>query len=128
MDGTNTIFSCDRNKAAQLLAGIQTNTPVVAPTYSATISLDPSQALFQQITTTSAIGNATINASDAGKFGQLLVMEIANDSGGARTITFGTNFRSTGTLVGTASKSYVLIFFSNGTSWLEASRSVGALT
>jgi hypothetical protein len=126
MDGTNTIFSCDRNKAAQLLAGPGTVTPPVTPVYAAAMTVHSGQGLYQKIVTTSAVGNATVNITYLGKFGELMVLEIANDAGGARTITFGTNFRSTGTVVGTASKSIIVGFFSDGAGWKEAFRSAAA--
>lgn len=95
------------------------------PTYAATISLDVTQGNVHKITTTSAIGNATINASAAGVAGQEITIIITNDSSAGRTITFGSNFKPSGTIVGTASKTATIRFASDGTSWWETSRILG---
>lgn len=73
---------------------------------------------------TTGAGAITINATTGGVAGQTLELMITNDAGGARTVTFGTNFRSTGTLTGTASKVMLMEFWSDGTNWIEASRTV----
>ena len=98
------------------------------PTYSATVALTTTQVMtiLYEITTTSAVGNATITASTGGTEGQLLVIRINNDATAARTITFGTNFRSSGTVTGTVSLSITVVFISNGTAWVEMSRSAAA--
>ena len=87
------------------------------------MTIDVTQGVTCEVITTSAVGNATLNASSGGTFGQNLVVLIANDSGGARTITFGTNFRPTGTVVGTGSKTISVEFQSNGVSFFETGRS-----
>ncbi len=126
MQGSANAFTPDANKLAALTNKGSPN--LVAPTYAATITIDPDAGMFQLITTTSAIGNATLNALSVGKPGAMLELEIANDASSARTITFGTNFRSTGTVVGTASKSILVSFRSNGTKWMEVARSASAIT
>jgi hypothetical protein len=94
-------------------------------TYAATVSLDVTKGRLHTVTTTSAVGNATINASGKGFAGQELVLVITNDATAGRTITFGTNFLPSGTLVGTTSKAAVVTFVSNGTSFYEKSRTTG---
>ena len=99
-----------------------------APTYAATIAIDPTVlSPSVLITTTAAVGNATLTAASIGPFGQLLLLQINNDAGGARTITFSTGFRSTGTVVGTQSKAICLIFMSDGTTFNEVCRSASAV-
>lgn len=126
MNGPANAFSHDFNMIAALTGRCPPN--LIAPTYAATMTVDDDAGMFQQINTTSAVGNATVNCDDPGSPGQLLILEIANDAGGARTITFGTNFRSTGTVVGTASKSILVAFMSNGTKYMEIARSASAIT
>lgn len=94
-------------------------------TYAGTISLDVTLGNVHKTITTSVVGNATINASAAGVAGQEITIIIANDVTAGRTITFGTNFRSTGTIVGTANKVATIRFVSDGTSWYETSRTLG---
>lgn len=100
-----------------------------APTYAATVAIDPTvQSPVVTINTTSAVGNATLTTASAGPLGQFLIIQINNDAGGARTITFSTGFRATGTVVGTASKAFCLIFISDGITFNEYCRSASALT
>jgi len=94
-------------------------------TYASTIALDTQKADLHTTTTTNAIGNATINASSGGTAGQKLFIIITNDATANRTITFGTNFKPSGTLVGTTSKSALVQFISDGTSFYEVSRTTG---
>lgn len=101
-----------------------------APAYAATIELAPflQTTRYIDIVTNSTIGNATLTAAFVPPAGGLLTVEIDNDATAARTITFSTGFRSTGTVTGTNSKAIVVAFVSNGTTWNEFSRSVSALT
>lgn len=121
MQGSANIFTSDPNKLAALTGKGSPN--LVAPTYAATLSVDPAAALFQQFTLT---GDVTLNALSAGVPGQELILEIAA-SGGTRTATFGTNFRESGTAAPTTGTSIVVAFISNGTYWMEFARSASAL-
>lgn len=98
---------------------------VLAYVSGGTTNLAPSGGSFQSVTT--ATGNSSIAATAVPVAGQLLVLVINNDAGAARTITFTTNFRAVGTLIGTASKACTITFVSDGTNYLEISR-VGAAT
>jgi multisubunit Na+/H+ antiporter MnhF subunit len=93
-------------------------------TYASTISLDPSLGNFHRTTTVNATGAATINALNAGKDGQHMWVQVVNDATSGKVITFGTNFKTTGTVTGTASKAAVLHFISDGTNWYEVSRTL----
>lgn len=115
MQGTNNSLSFDHNKAAQFFGGARTLTLPVRPAWAATMNIDPNLGLYQQLNLT---GDATINATSVGKFGQFLVLELKSDATG-RTATFGTNFRVTGTVAGTASKSIIVAFFSDSTGWIQ---------
>lgn len=115
MQGTNNSLSFDHNKAAQFFAGARTLTLPVTPAWAATMNLDPGVGLYQQL---NLAGATTINATSVGKFGQFLALELKCDGTG-RTATFGTNFRVTGTVAGTAGKSIIVAFFSDGTGWIQ---------
>lgn len=99
----------------------------LTPTYAASIELAP----FLQVTrciiivTTAGIGNATLTAAFVPAAGAILRIQVNNDAGAGRTITFSTGFRFTAaTLVGTASKIMTIMFQSDGTTWNELSRTI----
>jgi hypothetical protein len=97
----------------------------VTPVYAASIELAPflQKSRFIIINTT-ALGAATITnafAPPAPGCGDLVV-QINNDAGAARTITFGTGFRAVSTVVGTASKAYLVSFYWDGLTWNETGR------
>ncbi len=77
-----------------------------------------------ETTTVNATGNATINASGGGNPGQEINIIINNDATSGKVITFGTHFRSTGTITGTTSKAALISFISDGTSWFEKCRTL----
>jgi hypothetical protein len=93
-----------------------------ALTYASPTSVDVTLGNVFTVTTVNATGSVTFNATAGGKAGTVITFIITNDATSAKTITFGTNFKTTATLVGTASKSAVLTFTSDGTSWYESSR------
>jgi hypothetical protein len=107
------------NVTAKVVSGA-----VVPLTYATPLSLDPTLGQVFTTTTTSGVGNATINATSPGTAGTDISIVITNDASGARTITFGTNFRPASTLVGTVSKAAVVNFISDGTAWFESGRAV----
>jgi hypothetical protein len=93
-------------------------------TYSAAISLEVTAGDVHKTTTSNAVGDATINAATAGLPGQHMWIIIVNDLGRGKTITFGTNFKSSGTLAGTAGKTATIHFISDGTAWYEVARTL----
>lgn len=95
-----------------------------AMAYASTITLDITRDDFHKTTTINATGNATINASGAGLAGQEMTILIVNDATSGKVITFGTNFKSSGTLTGTTSKSAVINFKSDGLNWYEQYRTL----
>jgi len=131
----NTAFTPNADKVAQLTGSGNTaagnpNNGGISPTYAATVALDAfiPFTTFIALTTTSAVGNASLTVATIPQPGARLVIQINNDSGGARTITFSTGFRSTGTVVGTASKAILVEFVSDGTTYNEIGRTSAALT
>lgn len=123
--GDSSILTCD---VANGRWNLVSSTPVKATTVLAasggdSLVITPSHTYFT--VTPSANEALTVNTTD-GVVGSLYTLKIV-DTGVARTITFGTNFKtSAGTLVtaGT-SKIYVLLFVFDGTSLLEISRTSG---
>lgn len=135
MSGTNnTAWSPDADLTAQITGsgkatpGYNGPTSIGAgfvPVYAATIELAPflMKSRFINITTTSGVGNATLTCALVPPTGgALMTIQIANDASAARTITFGTGFRSTATIVGTASDIFVIGFVFDGLTWNEAFR------
>ncbi len=108
--------------------GITGNFPIVGSmdtmTYASTISLDVTKANLHKTTTVNATGNATINASAAGTAGQHIWVQIINDATSGKTITFGTNFKPSATVVGTTSKTAMVHFVSDGINWYEVARTL----
>lgn len=68
--------------------------------------------------------NETVNASGAQFASQELTCIITNDATLPRTITFGTGFKPSATVVGTVSKVAVIKFVSNGTDFYELARTL----
>jgi hypothetical protein len=106
--------------------GKVTLTPPAALTYTSggTTTCDPTTGTVFTVTTATGNSNLALSASPAA--GQLLIFVVNNDAGGARTITFTTHFKASGTLVGTASKACVIGFVSNGTDAIEMFRAGAA--
>lgn len=96
-----------------------------ALTYASPTSVDVTLASVYTVTTVNATGSVTFNATAGGTAGQQMTILITNDATSAKTITFGTNFLSTGTLTASAASRHTSITFcSNGTSWFETGRAV----
>ena len=92
------------------------------PTYASSIAIDTTAANNFFITTTSAVGNATITSPNINPAGQQIQIVITGDASAIRTITFGTGFLATGTLATVVSKTSVIDFTSNGTVYVETGR------
>lgn len=85
------------------------------------------------VTINSALGNfftltpaqdATINATTVGLQGQPLFVKVLTSGTSSFTLTFGANFKSTGTLATgtTTAKTFMIQFLSDGTNYVEVSR------
>ena len=120
----NTPYDLNADLVAQLSGMGNAVAGSVSPTYAATTVLDTvmQYSRYIKIVTTSAVGNSSLTTLTGANPGGLLIIQVNNDAGGARTITFSTGFRSTGTLVGTASQAMVVCFVCDGTTWNEISR------
>lgn len=93
--------------------------------YASTITLKIQNGGTHETTTVNATGNCTISTDGPGYPGQHLYVVIINDGTSGKTITFGTNMSSNGTLSGTTSKTAAIQFVSNGEGWYEVSRQTG---
>jgi len=129
MSATNTAFTSNPDLVAQITGSGNPIAGTVSPTYAATMALETylqgtTGTRFLSIALTGALTVTTAYVANAGA---RLVLQLGSDGTG-RTTTFSTGFRSTGTLAGTASKIFLIEFVSDGTTWNEVSRSVGAIT
>ena len=95
--------------------------------YLATMSVNVALGNIFETTTINATGNATFNASAVPPGGQHVEIIIINDATSGKTMTFGTHFKSAGTLTGVTSKTSTIIFISDGTNLYEESRITGTL-
>lgn len=112
----------DSTPATKLEVGGDFCTTIVSAAFvSSPVSLTTTSSnVFE---TTAVSGAFTVNASTAGTAGQYLLYKFTSDAGATRVCTFGTNFKSTGTLAtGGASKSATILFLSNGSAWWEVAR------
>ncbi len=91
-------------------------------TYASTVTPETTSGDVHKTTTSSAVGNAVMNAVTGGLPGQHMWIIIADDLLSAKTSTFGANLRSAGALTGTPGKSATVQFISDGTVWYEAAR------
>lgn len=94
--------------------------PATALGDTGTVSLDPS---LGDVFTTAPTGDMTINASSA-LLGSRVSIVVTTPDTTSRTLTFGTNFKTVGTLAtGTvASKVFTISFVGDGTNLNEVSR------
>lgn len=130
----NTIWQPNPDFIAQLtgsgvtLPGLPTSLGAgFIPTYAAAIDIGPclQYTRWLNIVTTAGVGNATLTCGNVPPAGTPVPIQVGNDAGGARTITFSTGFRFTAaTLVGTASKIMNILFISDGTTLNEVSRTI----
>lgn len=107
---------------------IAPNTPLLGSasteTFSGTITItcDNLHGNTRIVNCTSST-SATLNASAVLAAGTELKIIFTTDGTASNTITFGTNFKKTGTYaLNSANKWYVATFISDGSSWIEVSR------
>lgn len=107
--------------AGKLTATVGVLKGIVALTPSSTISLDPTLA---DVFTLTPGQDETINAASVPTTSQEITIHVLTSGTTSRTLTFGTNFKSTGTLAtGTSdAKKFTIRFQSDGTTFNEISR------
>lgn len=126
MSATNTAFTPNPDLVAQSSGSGNNIAGTVAIPYAATIALEK-YLLGSRFFTIALTGALTLTTAFVANAGAHLILQLGSDGTG-RTTTFSTGFRSTGTLAGTASDIFLIQFISDGTTWNELSRSVGAIT
>lgn len=125
-DGSYNIGAAGANRPARIYAssGItapDTNTAAATPATTGTMSVNMATATVFTITPT---GSCTFNAS-GGTPGQRVTFYITTSGTSSYTLTWGTNFKVTGTLAtGTVSGKVFTVSFvcKDGTEWAEVSR------
>lgn len=95
------------------------------PIYASTLSIKPnaSKTFLKPATLTGAM---TINCveTNCAKYDELVVILTSDTT--SRTVTFGTNFISAGTIAPAISKQATISFVYDGTNWVETGRAVQA--
>lgn len=95
------------------------------PAYASTLSVttNASKTFIEPAVLTGAM---TVNAvvTNAQEYDELVVILLSDTT--SRTVTFGTNFKTTGTIAPAISKSATISFVFDGTNWLETGRAVMA--
>lgn len=102
---------------------------VIAPkseTFAATVAIDATVPLHTIAAASGTSATVTFNAAFVGPAGSELTIITATDGSGTVTATFGTNLHSTGTQATLASKFSSITFISDGTRWVEKSRTTAA--
>lgn len=112
-----------------ILGGIPSTTDMpkavtTSPTPGATVSLAVSNNLDIQISSWTAGENETVNISGSHPAGKILIIVITNDGTLFRVITLGTGFVGAGVMTGVVNKVSTAMFVSNGTNFIEISRTV----
>lgn len=94
---------------------------ITALTPSSTVSLDPT---LGDVFTLVPGQDETINAASVPATSQEITLIVTTSGSTSRTLTFGTNFKSTGTLATgvTTAKVFVIRFIGDGTNFNEVSR------
>lgn len=122
----NTAFSFNPDKVAQLFGSVGPPPGVISPTFAAAVVLDP---IINYANVIRILGVSTVSAtcavttSNIALAGAMLVV-ICEAAGGTVTYTFGAGFKTSATAAPTIATSMAVTFFSNGTNWIEAGRSL----
>lgn len=130
-DGVNRKLTVPAGSTFDASAGTVTPAPTslfkngaaVAETYAATVSIDTTKGFHRIAGANGTAAASTFNASTTGNDGDELLIEVTSTAAGTCTITFGTNFKTQGTLAVTASHYGSVWFVSDGTNWKEEGRS-----
>lgn len=95
------------------------------PAYAATLSIKPN-ASKTYLKPTTLTGAMTVNCveTNCAKYDELVVILTSDTT--SRTVTFGTNFISAGTIAPAISKQATITFVYDGTNFVEVCRAVQA--
>ncbi len=123
----NTAFSPNADKTAQMTGSGQPVPGSISPTFAATVSLD---AVLNYTTYVRMLGVSTVSStctltsSNVAGSGARLSISCEASASGTVTYTFGTGFKPSTTAAATLSTAMTVNFISNGTNWVEVSRSL----
>lgn len=124
---SNTVYSLNSwaDKIAQLLNIGNPPNINVSPTYAATMDISQSiQASgYVRLLGTTASATCTVTTTSIGNVGALLSLSC-EAVGGTNTYTFSTGFKPSTTAAATTGTAMTVNFRSNGTNWVEVSRSL----
>jgi hypothetical protein len=135
----NTIWVPNPDSLCQLV-GNGTGTPgytgpssigtSVVPVFATTIDLDPFIQNSTYVNLTGDNTNAcTVSIASVKPAGAIFCLQFNSPAAGNTSVlTFGTGFRSTGTVQPTASKAILVTFRSDGTTYNETGRTSASLT
>jgi len=97
-------------------------TPQPVDTFAATMTIDVTYSLHVISVSETTSATVTYTPSAAGTAGDVLIIVQEADSSGTVTATFASTFHSSGTQATTASHKSSITFVSDGTIWVEQSR------
>jgi hypothetical protein len=90
-------------------------------TYAASVTIEPADIDFAQITLTGAITVANPTRKAAGLE---IVIEFIQDATGGRVVTFGTDFKVNWTPTTTAGLRNCIRFYCDGTFWIQIATAI----
>lgn len=123
----NTAFSPNPDKVAQLTGSGAPVPGVISPTYAATVILDPilNYSCYVRIIGVNATSaTCSISTTNIPLAGAILKVSCESSATGTCTYTFGAGFKASGTAAATTLTAMTVEFSSNGTNWVETSRSL----
>lgn len=126
----NTAFSVNPDKLAQLVGSGGPPPGPISPTFAAAVVLDSiiNYANVIRILGVNSVSSAcAVTTANVALAGAILVV-ICEAVGGTVTYTFGSGFKTSATAAATTGTSMTVTFHSNGTNWVEASRSLAIAT
>ena len=124
---TNTAFSPNPDKVAQITGSGAPVPGTVSPTFAATVAID---AVLNYSTYVKMLGVSTVSSTctltsaNVAAAGAILAVACEASASGTVTYTFSTGFKVSATAAATASTSMIVSFRSNGTYWVESGRSL----
>jgi hypothetical protein len=123
----NNAFSVNPDKLAQLVGSGGPVPGSISPTYAATVVLDSilNYANYVRIIGVNATSaTCSISTTNIALAGALLSVSCESSATGTCTYTFGAGFKSSGTAAATTLTAMTVNFRSNGTNYIEVSRSL----
>ena len=123
----NTAFSVNPDKLACLVGSGGPSPGVLSPTFAAAVVLDSilNYSNYVRILGVSTVSSTcSITTTNVALEGALLSVMCQASSSGTVTYTFSTGFKVSATAAATLSTAMTVNFRSNGTNWIEVSRSL----